>query len=286
VADDFDMPEQAPVEPTPEAPPVEEPPQEAAEFVPYRRSDGTELQLPFAESETLAKALGYENAAALVNQLRNGEEAQGIYREAREYYRRANRTPRAEPEYQEPQRQQPRYQPPPQQYRQPADEDPLALLRETREQTALLAQQFQAWQESQQQQAAAQWQERASNLVEEADREYQKFASELKAKGIPDWKIPERDRLLDEADEMGMFQSKLSVAEIYKRIHKMNYADDYANAKVQQTMERQREAKAKVPVAGARPAPQAPPSQADQTINELPMSNLVEILKASAREVR
>lgn len=281
---DIEMPEDGQPSPEPQlenpAPPVAEPEVEAPpEFLPYRRPDGSELQLPGAESEAVARALGYDNAASLVNQLRNGEDAQQLYREAREYYRRANRPQRSDAEYQgmeqnrqrQHQPQRPQYQPPPQ------EDDPLQILRDIREENQALRSEWQEWRAEVQRKEVAEYQKNAANLMRVVDTEYKSFVSELKAKGFTEERIPDKELLLEQAEDMGMFNSNLPIPEIYRRVHRMNNSEAYAQNAVAKQMQKMRDPKARMAVPAAQAPAQAAPKQGSD-IDNIPWSEVLKNL--------
>ncbi len=286
-SESFEIPaegQESPVEPVEEAqaPIVEEPAPEAPqEFLPYRRPDGTEAQLPAAEAEAITRALGYDNAAALLNKLRMADESDQILREARSYYQKATRAPRPDADYQalEQRRQQGYGQP---QYRpqsQPRQEDdPIQMLNSVVEETRQFREQFQGFLAQQEQRAQWEQAQRFQNLQRESQTEYTKFVTELKAQGIPEWKIPEKERLEDEAADMGLGHSGRSIGDIYRLAHRMQYPDAYTQANVNKIMERQRDPKAKIPVPASRPAAPPPPPKPGESINGLPWNEFMKNL--------
>lgn len=260
--EEIQLPEPAPVEPTPEpVPPVEvpvEPPPEP-EALPLRIGD-REIPLDAAAVARIAEQMGFDNPAAVLNQLRAGAEAADLYKEARNYYRKARSAPQYEPQPAPQQRDA--YGPVPQrQYQPPADDDPIALVRDMHNQMAQLReQQAQLLQFTQQQveQTLVARQREEQKLVREAQHSYTDFAKELRDRGVPEHRIPEMDYLLEEAEGMGMFQSDLPIAEIYRRTHRMLYADQLAEQQAQRAVQGMRNPKATVTVPGPRPA--APPA--------------------------
>lgn len=274
MADEMELTDGIPQESQEPPAPVEAPAEEAAiETLPYRVKD-QERQLRADALQALAEDLGYDNPAAVINQLRNGQEAAEIYREAREMFKRS-RAQQAQPQpdayYQEQearraqQYQAPRQQP---QYRQPEAEadDPLALIRamnarlaEVDQRTAEVSQ-FVQWQR---QQAERDFYEREQALRQEANTEYAKFASELKKAGVPEHKIPDREYLLEEAESMGMFGGRLPVGDIYRRTYKMIYGDDIAQDAVRVQMAKLRDPRARVAVPTGPASTPAPRQQAN-----------------------
>lgn len=264
--EEIPLPEPAPVEPTPEAaPPVEVEPVEAPaepEALPLLLGD-RELKLRADAVKALAEDMGFDNPAAVLNQLRAGAEAAEIYKEARNLYRRA-RTPQYEAPQPGPPPQRDAYGPVPQRpaYQPVAEDDPIALVRDMHAQMQQLrdqqAQLLQFTQEQVQQTQIARQREE-QKLVREAQQSYQGFAKELRDRGVPEHRIPDMDYLLEEAEGMGMFQSDLPIGEIYRRTHRMLYADQLAEQKAQSAIQQMRNPKATVTVPGPRPvAPPAP----------------------------
>lgn len=243
-------PQEPVIDPTP---PVAEPVVEE-EFVPYRRGE-QEIPLPLSAARQIAEALGYDNPAAIINQLRNGEEAQEIMRQARTIYQQAKqRAQYAQP--QQPQVEQ-RWQQHVQQNQQrqtpPADIDPIEILTSMQQEIR----------EMRSQQAQAQQHEYNRNLQKlerEANHEYGRFVSELKSKGVPEWKIPDRDYLLSEAEMLGMYHGDTAIGDMYRNVWKLNNSDFIAQSAatnaVQSHVEKLRDPKARVSVPVSRPAPQ------------------------------
>jgi len=270
---------------TEQAPPVQEQPQEAPpEFIPYRRADGTEAQLPAAEAQRIVEALGYDNAAVLINKLSLADESDQVLREAKEYYRRATRhqTPRTDAEYQgiEARRQQapPQYRPP----QQPqVEEDPVAIIRNIHEQQRELREQFQEFLQAQQQQRQAEQIRQAQDLERQSVTEYNSFVADLKSRGVPDWKIPDKERLEEDAADLGLGYSRKSLGEIYRLAHKIQNPEFYTRAEVNKIMERQREPKAKVPVPASRPPATPPPKTGG--LDGVTPTDLMAMLRDSAR---
>jgi hypothetical protein len=262
---------QVPVEPIP---PVAEPEQPVEEeFVPYRRGD-QEIPLPLEAARQIAEALGYDNPAAIINQLRNGEEAQEIMRQARTIYQQARQRAQSAPPQQVEQRwqQHVQHQQRQQPQQQPQDElDPIGLLSEMR-------QEIRQMRAEQQQREQYETQRNLVNLDREATREYQKFSSELKKQGVPEWKIPDRDYLLGEAEMLGLFHGDVGVGEMYRSVWKLANADamihNAAQSAVQSHVEKLRDPKARVSVPVSRPAPAAAPAPAStldsMTLRDLP----------------
>lgn len=271
---EFDAPDpQAPVEPQPvavdPAPPVAEPEAAQEEYVPYRVGE-QEVPLPLSAVQAIADSLtaaglnGYDNPASILNQLRNGGEAQELIKQARSIYQQARQRPQYEPppvdeRWNQHLQQQGQYrQPPPQ--RQPVDdEDPVGLLRQIREDQAAFRQYIQ-YQEAEKAQNA---QRQLQQLDRQANVEYEKFKSELVAKKVPDWKIPDRDYLLREAEMVGMFHGETQIGDMYRNVWKMLNADylaeNAASNAVQSHVERMRDPRSRVTVPVSRPAP--PPAQ-------------------------
>lgn len=247
--------EPAPVEGLPVAP--------QEEYVPYRHGD-FEAELPLSAVQTIAEKLGYENAAAVINQLRNGAEAQEISQQARKIYQQARQLRQSQQYAQPPQVEQrwenhlagqrPQQQP---QYRQPPadDIDPIALLSEMRQEMRGMSQYIQ----QQEARTAAEMQRNVFKLEREANREYEKFSGELKKQGIPEWRVPTMEYLLGEAEMMGLYHGEMPVGEMYRSIYKMMNSDYIAEAAaktaVQTHVDRLRDPKARISVPVARPAP-------------------------------
>lgn len=275
MADEIQLPEE-PVAPQVEAEaPVEAPPevQPEPESLPLRIGD-REIQLDAGAVARLAEQMGFDNPAAVLNQLRAGHDATDIYKEARNLYRRARQPQQFEPAPQEPP-QRPGYSQqrdaygsvPQRQYQPPAQDDPIAVLNDMHQQMAEMRQQqqqlLQYTQAQIEQQSYAARREQAK-LENEAKSAYNAFSKELQSKGLPEHKIPDMEYLLEEAESMGMFQSDLSVGEMYKRVHRMLYADQLAEAQAQRAVSDMRKPTARVTVPGPRPAtPAAPPNPSD-----------------------
>jgi len=286
VPEPIDITDGIPQESQEPAAPVEAPqePQEE-EVLPLRIKD-QEYQLPMSAISAIAERMGFENPAAVLNQLRNGAEAAEIYREAREALRKANaqqRQPQPDAYYQqqEAQRVQQQYrQPQPPQYRQeePAD-DPLALIRamnarlqDMDQRTAQMAE-YVEWQRNQ---AIRDFQNRQQSLEREVKTEYGKLAEELRKKNTPDWKIPDMESLLTEAESMGMFGGALPPGEIVRRTYKMLYGDDIAQEAAAAALQAARSPKARVTVSTGK---QTPPPAA-------PAPNSIEAMQAALGGLR
>lgn len=253
--------------------PVEAPQEEIQpETIPYRGRDG-EYQLPADAATQVAAALGFDNPAALVNKLRMADEADAIYRESREALKRAHRAtqqPQPDAYYQEQEaRRAQQYRPPQQrpQYQSPeeAADDPLAMIRamnaglaEMRQQQAGILE-YVDWQR---QQALAEYNQKRQNLERDVNTEYGKLVDELRKKNTPDWKIPDRDSLLWEAEQMGMFGGSLPPGEMVRRTYKMIYGDDIAQEAAATALQAARSPKARITVSTGKAAtpPQAPPA--------------------------
>lgn len=249
--------------------PVEE---QAPETIPYRGRDA-EYQIPAAEAAAVAAAIGFDNPAALINKLRMADEADAIYRESREALKRAHRQSQAPPlqdaYYQEQEaRRTQQYRPPnvQNQYRphDGAQDDPLELIRamrdemqQVRAQTASMAE----YVEYQRQQAIRDFQQRQQSLEREVRTEYGKLTDELRKKNTPDWKIPDMESLLTEAEQMGMFGGSLPPGEIVRRTYRMVYGEDIAQEAAAAALQAARSPKARVTVStGKQVQPAAPPS--------------------------
>lgn len=230
------------------------------ETVPYRVGD-QEVPLPLSALQQIAERIGYDNAAAVVNQLRNGAEAQEIIKQARTIYQNARQRSQQYAQPQQPpvdQRWQ-QHLAAQQQRQQPQDpDDPLQMLSEMRAEIRQLREQQMA-----REQMA--YQRETQKLEREANTEYAKFKSELLSRKIPEWKIPDRDYLLAEAEMLGMFHGDTSIGEMYRNVYKMMNADalieSAASNAVQSHVERLRDPRAKVTVPVARPAPAQPQAQ-------------------------
>jgi len=256
-------------EPVP-APPVEAPVEEVQpETIPYRGRDG-DFQLPAAEAAAVAAAMGFDNPAALVNKLRMADEADAIYRESREALRKAHQArqqpaPDAYYQQQEAQRQYRQPQRPQYQPQAPEQDDPLALIRAMSERLAEVDQRTAAvseYVEWQRQEAIRSFQERQRGLEREVRTEYGKLADDLRKKGTPDWKIPDMESLLSEAESMGMFGGTLPPGDIVRRTYRMLYGDEIAQEAVKAQMNRLADKKVRVAVPAspsASPPPLRPP---------------------------
>lgn len=265
--------EQPPTQEAPVAEPVEAAPE--PETIPYRGKSG-EAQIPADAAAAVAAALGFENPAALVNRLRMAEEADDIYKDARRMYRASQqRAAQPDPYYQaqEAQRQQQQ-----QQYRQPqrpqyqaqeeAADDPLALIRAMRAELSEVRQASQSMAEFvdyQRQQAVAEYHRKREELVNGVNHEYVKLVDGLKKKNTPEWKIPERDQLLWEAEQMGMYNSTLSPGEIINRTYRIVYGDDIAQEAAANALQAARSPKARVTVSTGKQV-QQPPAPSANTI--------------------
>ena len=267
--DPIDITDGLPVEQPPVETPVEAPLEDAPpETIPYRGKSG-EYQLPADALTQLATAMGFDNPAAVVNKLRMADEADAIYRESRQALKMAHQArqqqPAPDPYYQaqEAQRQQQQ-----QQYRQPqyrpqeeAQDDPLALIRAMNAQMAEMRQAQQSvndYIEYQRQQALQELYRKREELVNGVNHEYGRLVDDLKKKNAPEWKIPERDRLLWEAEQMGMYNSTLPPSEIISRTYKLLYGDDIAEAAVASALQAARSPRARVTVSTGKQVQQAP----------------------------
>lgn len=263
MADEVNLPAEpeVPQQETPVAPQPETTPEPVVETIPFKVR-GEERQLRSDAVRALAEDLGYDDPQAVVNQLQMAKDAADVYRQARELYKRS-RTPEApepqyqpqQPQYQPPQSQQPRYAP------QPAEEDPVALVRDIHGQVQQLAEMQRQMYEATQAQLQAQAYQRQreeAKLIREAQSTYQQFASELKQRGTPDHRVPDMEYLLEEAESMGMFNTDLPINEIYRRTYRMLYADDLAQQAASEATQKLRNPKATVVVPGARSAAPAP----------------------------
>lgn len=227
----------------------------AEEFLTFKHGDN-ERPIPAQALKAISEAMGWKNERAALNALQIAADAKDYYDEAKQLYQVARRQPQ---QYGEPTHQQ--YRPNPQQngyQQQPqgeAEPDPIQMLREIRQEQA----RFNEYVSLQQQREQAQLQSQAQALIRQTDDEYRKFASDLAARGVPKDRIPNKDTLLSEAEMMGMFESNLSVGDMYRRVYRMQYADDLVDFGIQSQMQRLRDPKAQVTVPAARQSPQAPP---------------------------
>jgi len=288
--EEIQLPEEPVAPPAEPAAPVEIAPEVPAEpeALPLRLGD-REIQLDASAVSRLAEQMGFDNPAAVLNQLRAGAEAAEIYKEARNLYRKA-RTPAA-PAYEPPQPPQPGPPPrvdaygQPRQYAPPPVDDPIELVRDMHQQMAeLRRQQDQMFQFTQKQAEQAMWsrQQEEHKLVREAQTSYNQFAKELQEKGVPDHRIPDMDYLLEEAESMGMFQSDLPIGEIYRRTHRMLYADQLAEQRAQAAVQEMRKPTARVVVPGPRPATPAAP-QPNDALSGMSMRDSLDFLPPHRR---
>lgn len=270
-------PQEAPVE-TPEAPPE-------LDTIPYRGRDG-DFQIPVDAASAVAAALGFDNPAALINKLRMGDEADAIYRESREALRRAHQQRQQAPQpdafYQDQEARRA------QQYRQPqrpqyqsqeeAADDPLALIRAMNSRLLDMDQrtaQVTEYIEWQKQQNIRDYQARQQSLEREVRTEYGKLTDELRKKNTPDWKIPDMESLLSEAEQMGMFGGSLPPGEIVRRTYRMVYGDDIAQEAAASALQAARSPKARITVStGKQSAPPAPPAANSISGMEAALGNL------------
>jgi hypothetical protein len=255
-------PQEAPVE-TPEAPPE-------LDTIPYRGRDG-DFQIPVDAASAVAAALGFDNPAALINKLRMGDEADAIYRESREALRRAHQQrqqapPQPDAYYQDQEaRRAQQYRQPRPQYQSPeeAAEDPLSLIRAMNSRLLDMDQrtaQVTEYIEWQKQQNIRDYQARQQSLEREVRTEYGKLTDELRKKNTPDWKIPDMESLLSEAEQMGMFGGSLPPGEIVRRTYRMVYGDDIAQEAAASALQAARSPKARITVSTGKQVtpPQAP----------------------------
>lgn len=264
--EDVNLPAEPEV-PQQEAPPAEPetPPEPQVETIPFKVR-GEERQLRADAVRLLAEDLGYDDPQAVVNQLQMAKDAAEVYRQARDLYKRS-RAPQQqsdEPQYQP----QPQYQPPEPQYRPPqqAEDDPVALVRAIHAEMRQVAEQQRQMYEAmqyQQQQTAFALQQQAVKLMREEEKAYHGFVAELRKDGVPDYRIPEREMILEEAESMGLFNSGLTPEELYRRTYRMLYADDIAERAAAQALQKARSPKATVVVPGARAAAPPPPPAAN-----------------------
>lgn len=268
ITDGIPQESQVPVEPTVEAT-VEE---QGPETIPYRGRDG-EYNIPADAAAIVAAAIGYDNPAALINKLRMADETDAIYRESREALRRAHRQSQPQPQQdayfqdQETRRAQQYRQPQEPQYRQPdpaRQDDPLEMIRSMREEMRQVREQGAAmaeYVEYQRQESIRNFQQRQQTLEREVRTEYGKLADELRKKNTPDWKIPDMESLLTEAEQMGMFGGSLPPGEIVRRTYRMVYGEDIAQEAAAAALQAARNPKARVTVStGKQVQPAAPPA--------------------------
>jgi hypothetical protein len=113
----------------------------------------------------------------------------------------------------------------------------------------------------QRQQALVAYQQKRDDLVNGVNHEYGKLVDGLKKKNTPEWKIPDRDQLLWEAEQMGMYNSTLPPSEIISRTYRMLYGEEIAQEAAANALQAARSPKARVTVStGKQVQPSAPPA--------------------------
>lgn len=251
-------PQPAPAEPAGEVPTVD--------TLTLRIRD-QDHQLRSEALQAVAEDLGLDNPAAVLNLLRGGAEAAEVYREAREMYRRANRTPQPQTPPVEERWQQHVKREQPQQYQRGPEttgDDPLELIRAMNSKLQEVAQrqeQVAEYMERQTQQALFERQQREQEFYREANSEYKKFADELRKVHTPEHRIPDMNYLLEEAEQMGMFGGRLPVGELYRRTYRMLYGEDIAQDAAANALQQARSPKARVTVStGKQVTPPQPPA--------------------------
>lgn len=271
----FELPE--PVQPegaAPEAPEVqpieqalpEEPEQETVRFK-YRDE---EIDLPADAVRVLAERFGYEKPEAIINQLQVARDAQTLYRQARDYYERARGQSQAPPQPPVEERWSQHVQREQAHPRQDAEPDPISLLQNLDRRT----QAFEQFIQEQRMQSAWQRQQQEEELVNSAMTEYEKFQKELKERGIPEYKIPDMNYLINEADRFGMLRSRVPIGDVYRNLHKMMFSEDYATAAVQKQMAKMREPTARRAVPSG-PGATPPPRQSANPIDDMKIGDIL-----------
>lgn len=269
--------DETPVEPTPE-------PEPQIEVLPYRSLKGDERQLRADALKMLAEDLGYDNPAAILNQLRNGEETQEIWREQR---RTARHYQPEQPQYQpQPEIRRDAYgQPQQQRYAQQPQQDPddpIETLRQIAARTAALDERqarIDAFIQQQIEEKQAQRQQAALKLWEDTDNAYGELVQRLRAEGVPPSEIPARDYLLQEADRMGWFRPDgPSPNVMLDRTYRMLFSEDIAHREAQKAVQKMRNPKAQVVVPGPKPVAPPAPQNANDVLQGMNARDAINLL--------
>lgn len=254
------------------APPDEQPTEVEPSSVVFKWK-GQEVELPADAVSVLAERLGYEKPEAVLNMLQMGKDADVLYRQARDYYERAQQAPAQPPPVEQRWQQhvereayrQPQAPPP-----QNGDIDPLALLQDVARRTMA----FEQYVQGQEQQRQWQVQQQNEMLVDKAIEDYSKWAAQKKEEGFPDYKIPPLEQLFSEARRYGMLRPDADLSGVYTNLHKMHFVDDYAQMAVNRQMARLRDPKARVAVPTG-PAATPPPRQPANPLDGMTLKDLL-----------
>lgn len=286
--EEIQLPEE-PVAPEPvaeaPAPEITAEPEPQIEVLPYRSLKGDERQLRADALRMLAEDLGYDNPAAILNQLRNGEETQEVWREQR---RSARQYQPEQPQYQPQQYQEPRrdaYGQPAQRYAQPQQpdpDDPIETLRQIAARTAALDERqarIDAFIQQQIEEKQAQRQNAAMKLWEETDNAYAELVQRLRAEGVSASEIPARDFLLQEADRMGWFRPDGPTPNVMlDRTYRMLFSEDIARREANRAVQKMRSPKAQVVVPGPKPVAPPAPQNANDVLQGMNARDAINLL--------
>jgi hypothetical protein len=245
------------------APPAEPEPQPETEEVIALRFKGEEHYVPKRLISELGQHLGADEYTSVMR-LQKAWDADRIYNESqrqREDFERREADYNARMQALEAERQQ-RYGTPQRPAQQPAEDDPIAILRSLREEFGSVKQ---AWETERAQLKAALEEQYKIDQGAQIQAAYNQMVEKIKAdpRGLPVIPYEEIER---EAIESGLAQNKrLSWNQVLERSYR-NLAWDYVPRAVEkQTLENLRKPKATVTVPGGRSAPPAPkpPSPTD-----------------------